>query len=258
MNTELPTKWIDYLVRFKINFDYVEHTYVLAQQLFNTQYYANSLHICNEIYSYIENTLAIQKEIDSLFAKIKQVICSIHPDCADFEKKYIEILTEFGLQEYPALKNHITKVAKTNAVHMHTVLIKKKQIHDLRSLIYDNLADYNSAIAEYYNILDISPNDDIVKFRMAIVYYKMENFPLAQLCLDIINEEFRSKYDYKIIRALVHERFGNFEDACCLYQQCVEIAPNESMVLKLMTRYMEVASKLPLFAKIHECENNEK
>ncbi len=128
-----------------------------------------------------------------------------------------------------AQKNYTLALAKINELIEESPL--NHYLLDIRSQIFTDKKDYNKAILDYTNILELCPNDEIANYhsKRGLVYDDMGNYQLAirDYTKSISLDPEGSAYEF-IYRGNANRLIGNYVAALKDFNQAIKLSPGVS------------------------------
>ena len=89
------------------------------------------------------------------------------------------------------------------------------------------LGKTDMVIKVYKEILQISPNETSVNYRLALIYYQKGQYKEAEKHLSLVINLFPFDYDTVVLLAWNYYQMGKFNDAKILFQKALLFKPND-------------------------------
>ncbi len=107
--------------------------------------------------------------------------------------------------------------------------------------IYEELGDFASASISYKNALQVYPTSHEIRYSLANIYYKIQNFADVLETLEVISPEDELVYE---MRANCHRALGQDNQAKTAYLKVVEYNPKNAMAYSYLASYYRREMKL--------------
>ena len=229
---DLPSEWSSLIEKFNASIRRVKQLYKIG-----IESYANSHHALTEITC--RESISLLDEMRGTYEHMHGVLCrlQIHEPLLDDEyhpeyytKEHIEgymaMLNEFGISNHPDIRRHTSRLLKVDN-RIGTILsICEVYVLGLSGLVKETYCDYNMAIEYYTKALERNPHNDVLRYRIGMIYMRLKNPLLALINVYQMVSEFKDGFKAMALKAVALEMIGDYEEAYQAYGICIVLAPD--------------------------------
>jgi protein O-mannosyl-transferase len=94
-------------------------------------------------------------------------------------------------------------------------------------IAYMKLGDFGKAIKEFLTVLQQTPEDETLKFTVAILYGEQKEYRKSEEILDELIRKRPDEYLFHLHKGYLHEETGQFEEALREYERSIRLAPQQ-------------------------------